>query len=565
MSEMHVRSIANHIRKEIEPLLDLSGLPTNQPEAERTANVASKALAAYALQIAAGVDAATASVRVTDGPGDCGIDAIHFNLETQTLFVVQSKWHQKGTKTIELGDALKVVEGIKLILSNEDATFGVALRSVWDKVKDDFLGSSTPKIVVVLAHTGANELSEDVRRPLSDYFAQVNDVSELITLQVLSQKLLYDQIVNRAEGKPIVLEVMLRDWGRATTPFSAVYGRVSTNEVVDWVTANSRDRLLAQNIRKIIADSAINENIASTLKASPERFWYFNNGITILCDTLEQKPLGAGTNDGVFVARNVSIVNGAQTAGAIALVGKIDSNRPQAYVQVRIISLKDCPPEFAKEITRATNTQNRVEAKDFASLDPVQERLRRDLLIVGRQYLIKAGEKITDMGTQCTAEEAAVALCCAIDVAHSTVAKNTIGRVWDDAPEATDKHTGVYRRVFPENLDPTFLWNCVLALREIDASLSRCKFTGREKAIATHANRFVAMYVLGKIPRDRLHSTNFKASDFVGDDLIREVVQQVDAAVAINFPQSYPAAIFKNLSKCQTIESSMSQPTPVDG
>lgn len=557
MSVVHVRQIQAHLRKHFEPLIDMSDLSPGTKDDERAKHFSSRALAAFSLQMLSGLEATAAAKRITDGGQDHGIDALHFDAETQTLHIVQSKWHQDGGGTIKVGDALKVIEGVKMLLEDDSSAFGIRLRGVWDELHEDFIGSPSAKVVVCLIHTGTADLHDDIKKPVADYFSSVNDISEIISLKVVSQKDIHEFIAAGAQGKPVDLEMLLHDWGRVISPFDAVYGRVLASDVASWLTINSRDRLLSQNIRKILPDSTINDSIGVTLRDSPHLFWYCNNGITVLCDVISQRVVGAGTRDsGLFVAANASVVNGAQTAGAIAKLGD-NSKLSQAYVQVRIISLKDCPDDFAKTVTRATNTQNRVEAKDFASLDPVQERLRKDLLVSGRQYLIKAGEKVVDPSTQCTAEEAAVALSCAADIGLATIAKNSVGRIWDDAPQAGGKAGAVYRRVFPENLDPNFLWNCVLTLREVDAVLQTQKGQGRLRNISVHGNRFIASQVFKRISRDRLHSTNYKVPDHVNKQIVGPMLAEVDAKFGQHFPGSYPGTLFKNQQKCQSLDDAI--------
>ncbi len=92
------------------------------------------------------------------------------------------------------------------------------------------------------------------------------------------------------------------------------------------------------------------------------KFWYFNNGITVLCQKVAKTALGATSKKaGTFAFEGVSIVNGAQTVGGI---GRAADDHPQevgdARVTIRFISLENCPADFAEEVTRGTNTQNRV-------------------------------------------------------------------------------------------------------------------------------------------------------------------------------------------------------------
>ena len=79
-----------------------------------------------------------------------------------------------------------------------------------------------------------------------------------------------------------------------------------------------RTRLFSANITDYLgsrqSDSNINNGIKRTLKDAPDNFWVFNNGVTVLVHDfreLEEK------NKKFLLVRGMSIVNGAQTTGAI--------------------------------------------------------------------------------------------------------------------------------------------------------------------------------------------------------------------------------------------------------
>ena len=114
------------------------------------------------------------------------------------------------------------------------------------------------------------------------------------------------------------------------------------------------------------------------------------------------------------------MVNGAQTVGNIAT--SITQGFPKAKdarVLVRFISLENCPPDFATEVTTATNTQNRIERRDFASLDPTHE-LRTDLMLdLDKIYAYKSGDKVTNQSAGCDIEEATIAPACAYPLPSS--------------------------------------------------------------------------------------------------------------------------------------------------
>lgn len=87
-----------------------------------------------------------------------------------------------------------------------------------------------------------------------------------------------------------------------------------------------------------------------TLNNSPELFKYFNNGISILCDSINKTAFGGTNTDlGIFGCTNIQIVNGAQTVGTIGEFYKNpQQNSPNAEVFVKIISLEGAPSDFSK-------------------------------------------------------------------------------------------------------------------------------------------------------------------------------------------------------------------------
>ena len=104
MSILHVNQIAGALHRVFDGLVDLSDANAPPQEVERL--FLSRTLAAFALVQLANALPAEAAAAITDGQGDNGIDALHFDRASKTLFVVQSKWiaatcssSQKGLTT----------------------------------------------------------------------------------------------------------------------------------------------------------------------------------------------------------------------------------------------------------------------------------------------------------------------------------------------------------------------------------------------------------------------------------------------------------------------------------
>ncbi len=168
--------------------------------------------------------------------------------------------------------------------------------------------------------------------------------------------------------------------------------------------------------------------------------------------------------------------------GAIAITDP--DSLVNARVNVRLISLANCPEEFSVQLTRAANTQNRIERRDFAALDPEQERLRRDLsLDLKKSYFYKSGDTPGKPQDGCTIEETTVALACAnTDVALAVHAKREVGKLWEDVTKAP------YKILFNNGLSAVRMWRLVEVMREIDQALKKEQSTrkGRDRMITVH-------------------------------------------------------------------------------
>lgn len=99
MSAATQSRISGMLTKEYDGLIDMSDWAT-RPEADRKNAFLSRALAALCVKGLARTDYQNSAASITDGFGDNGIDAAYFDQQTDTLFLVQSKWSSSGTTPI---------------------------------------------------------------------------------------------------------------------------------------------------------------------------------------------------------------------------------------------------------------------------------------------------------------------------------------------------------------------------------------------------------------------------------------------------------------------------------
>lgn len=552
MSDLIIRRIKSFLTKEFDGLIDLSDINAKSREDQENF-LLTRSLAACVLAFMAEIDKKTAAECVIDSFEDNGIDAIYYDVETNIVHVVQSKWVEAGVKSPDLGSLKKFVSGFRDYLGGKFDRFNVKFLKMKASL-ESALDNTDVKFSLSIVYTGTQPLSMHGIREFDDLLEKENNPIEVISYRVFSQKEVYDVVSGSFGDESINIDVTLRDWGHISEPYDAYYGQVSTEEIAKWYSEYG-GRLTSRNLRNFKGDTDVNDAMKLTLTRDPGKFWYFNNGITILCKSIEKKPLGGASRDiGHFVGVGASVVNGAQTVGSIEYaVSKGFPKAKEGKVLVRFISLENCPPDFGIEVTTATNTQNRIERRDFASLDHNQERIRTEMsLDLNKIYAYKTGEKVLNYQEGCDIEEATISLACAYPKTQLAAgAKRNVGMLWGDITKPP------YTLLFNTTLTASRVWSCVRVARIVEDFLSKERETedGYRRRIAVHGNRFILHRVFQMLPQDKFDDINF-AVDSISNEIIDETAKILTKIVSIvekSYESVYLNTFFKNSSSCEEL------------
>jgi hypothetical protein len=550
MGRLHVTQIETRLNRTVAQHIDMSDLTGHRdPQLRLMRNT--RSLAAFVVMQLGDLEAARAAACVTDGSQDNGIDAIAVIPEAHRLILVQAKWSDDSKGSAALDDMIKFREGLDDLVQFKWENFNERVKSRREEIEELLLNRSV-KIQVIFAHMGTGSLSDDVRSRIDRYLVDLNDPTETANFIYLDQSKLHRLLLEETQALEIDLSVDLSDWGQFEGPPRAVYGRVPAAEVAQWVVEHG-EQLLAKNVRVVLPDSEVNDGLLGTLEESPESFWYFNNGITVLCSEIAKAPAGgADRRFGSFEFRGATIVNGAQTAGSLARAQRSLHSEAlgRAAVMVRFISLDGSPPEFARDVTRATNTQNRIGGRDFVALDPEQARIRDEFKVEGLQYVYRSGEADPRPEDGCGIVQATIALACSNSAPLTTQAKREISRLWDDISRAP------YKSIFNANTTYLRVWRTVQVLRAVDDELARLVrgLEGREKLIAIHGNRALLHLAYQSIAMNRIEDPKYSWETEVVR--VRGYLPQL-LGVMINVVESefpgYPASLFKNSTKVSAL------------
>ncbi|WP_063900611.1 AIPR family protein [Burkholderia ubonensis] len=552
MSKLHVTQIAGYLKSKLQTAIDMSDCE-NHEQSQRLKIFLSRGLSVLAASHLTELPIDELAKSVVDGGDDGGIDLIYFHPGERTLYLVQSKWHEDGHGSIELGDALKFISGVKRVLDNDIDGLNEKIRNKRQEI-ESALHDANAKFALIVAHTGQEKLSDAVQEEFDKYVNAQNDTSDLMQCTVLNQSHLHKAVATDLGGSPVSAEVQLSGWGQIREPHFAIYGQVCAADVAGWMQEHGV-RLFERNLRQFLAGSPVNQEIVNTLIQRPKDFWYFNNGITAVAARVAKKPIGGNsTASGVFECSGFSVVNGAQTVGSILAAAEQDALAvSEAMVPVRIISSEASPEAFASEVTRFTNTQNAIQNRDFVALDPEQERIRKELSIEGIEYAYKSGSAGGSVQNRFDLTDATVALACSNpDVSLAVHAKTGLGRLWEDIAKAP------YKQIFNPSVSGPAVWEAVQVLRIVDEELAKAtkKRSGRENLICVHGNRFIEWAVLNALASKTGHSVATASQK--ASALVHGIVEQLIQAVKLKYPDAYPASLFKNMSKCKVLAGMVS-------
>ena len=141
-----------------------------------------------------------------------------------------------------------------------------------------------------------------------------------------------------------------------------------------------RNALFSANLRDFLGARRATRNVNNTIKTTAESeaglFYIFNNGITIVCNKADYE------NDTLTIY-GISVVNGAQTTGAIHAAGRTHADKLSVVARVVVVDDKTLIPR----IVTANNTQNAIVAWDRRSNDAVQIRLGEEFGAKGIKYV----------------------------------------------------------------------------------------------------------------------------------------------------------------------------------
>jgi len=543
-----------------EPHLDVKDIGAN--DSERDQKILSRCLAAFAVYLTSGCSEKEAAESVWDGADDNGIDAAFFDASEKCVIFVQSKWINKGSGEPEAKDLSTFVKGVRDSIEQDSTNFHNRLQGRFSDISLRLANPGTSVELVVIS-TGASTLARHGNAVLDDFVDELNgdDPDTIASKSVIGLAEVYSGLANDLSQSNVEVDATILEWSYVPSPYPAYFGLIDGLSLKAWWRKHGKS-LVSSNIRHSLGSTEVNNEIKNSASTSPQKFWYFNNGITLIANEAAKAPAGAASKSaGVFSFKGASIVNGAQTVSSLARVEQ-DEQLGKVRVPIRVILLKDAPEGFGSEVTRTNNLQNRVEPRDFVAQDPEQKRIRQEMAIEGIDYQFVRSDDAVPTATACELVEVTTALACATgESSHAVQIKTGIGRFFGDLKKPP------YKTLFNPTTSGAKAFNATVLLREIERwidkkKLSISKKSGARWGVLVHGNRVLAAVVFKKIGIEKLSQP---ISDFQSaisginlSDACEDVHSKMVASIEKNYPGKFLAVLFKNPSMSKNIFDSAS-------
>lgn len=201
---------------------------------------------------------------------------------------------------------------------------------------------------------------------------------------------------------------------------STIIFTLNGNQVVKLLEHGTT--IFDRNIRGFLGETQdINKKMIETAINYPEEFYFYNNGITITCEEFETNSLN--NPEPILKLKKPQIINGAQTVNSIYVAynkfrkklekeknkdfkTKIEEHFNSLVIICKVIeSNKGENTKLTQNVTRYSNTQNKIKFSDFYSNRDEQKKLQEIFEQNHIYYEIKRGiDKNTNKENKITME-----------------------------------------------------------------------------------------------------------------------------------------------------------------
>nr|WP_322623976.1 AIPR family protein [uncultured Flavobacterium sp.] len=345
---------------------------------------------------------------------DLGIDAIYIDDETNTINLFNFKYREKFNpdQKQSLNESFLSTKFTNLIKT--ESVKGLTGK-ILDNAKIIIEKLNSSEIWKLKLFIVSNE-----NRELNVESPEISQLRELYDLETVAIGL--ESITKLMSLRPEPINAIIHIENDSILPFTenslssskSYVIKISANELLrissndkslrenyqieDYKSLPNVDmeyNLLFDNVRGLIARSKYNENIFSTLRDEPSRFFMYNNGLTMTAKNIISESTNANKKVKIII-EDFQVVNGGQTLRTLHKFNKQDKDNINKYLSkcellIRIFK-SETHSNVRNKIAEYTNSQNKISNIDLKSLSEEQIQIEQYLDEENIIYARKTGD-----------------------------------------------------------------------------------------------------------------------------------------------------------------------------
>lgn len=298
---------------------------------------------------------------IIDNAYDKGIDFIA--IDEEKVYIVQTKYGYKDLKQLE--DFINLPQNLKT--NFYQSTANSELKAYIKEIKN----IKNPEYNLLYVTT---ERVDEREQKYYEEKAKANNVQFSI-IDCSKLRLEYESVKTMGDNPPETVSFNLgqEDYMELSIEpnETIVITQKGSKLRAIYQKPECRERLFNLNIRQWLGKNSVNRGMIETIDCEPNKFFYYNNGITAIC---ENYTINEETK--TLKCDKFQVVNGAQTLTTIA---KQPDSADVSSVKVLIKIVKadkyisgDRESSLAANIVKNNNSQNVIKSIDFRSNDSIQ-------------------------------------------------------------------------------------------------------------------------------------------------------------------------------------------------
>ncbi len=353
----------------------------------------------------------------TDGDpqDDFGIDAICFNDEDNEIHIFNFKYREDFVEDMQKRNEVWLSSKFfSYLVPGSTETLTPRMKELADQILQRYNSKNIWKtFFYVVTNNNKNIPPEDsvLQQMKANYDLQIHTIGlpEIAPYLSYTHKEIDASMVFRrdaimtfteddlASNKSYIVRMALPDLIRITCGDENLRKEYNLEDYGQLKDVDVDLDVLFDNVRGFILNSKFNMNIENTLEHEASKFFFYNNGLTIVAENIISSSQNGGRLTKLDI-KNYQVLNGGQTLRTIHEYNKKNGNNLvdkmiNAEVLVRLLNITD--DNIKNCIAEYTNSQNAIDLMDLKSLRKEQLQLEAFLKDNGIVYLRKKGQTVS--------------------------------------------------------------------------------------------------------------------------------------------------------------------------